>query len=225
MEEPTQIDIKKTETYTSATKPVWCPGCGNYVVNAALTKALTSLGIEKKNVLMVSGIGCSSVMPHQYSTYGIDSLHGRLLPVAVGAKLANDELTVIGTGGDGDGYGIGVGHLIHNARRNVDMTYLVNNNEIYGLTTGQASPTTMVGVKTKSTPYGDIESPLNPLAGNKRGRHIRGQGLLRRAYAAGRAHKEWNSTQGLRSNRHPEPVRYVQQLHDIRMVQEKGLQP
>ena len=84
--------------------------------------------------------------------------------MAVGAKLANDELTVIGTGGDGDGYGIGVGHLIHTARRNIDMTYIVNNNEIYGLTTGQASPTTHGGVKTKSTPFGDIESPLNPLS-------------------------------------------------------------
>jgi 2-oxoglutarate/2-oxoacid ferredoxin oxidoreductase subunit beta len=154
---------KAPQVYASAIKTVWCPGCGNHAISAALTKALSSLGIEKSKVLMVSGIGCSSVMPHSFSTYGIDSLHGRLLPVAEGAKLANDELTVIGTGGDGDGYGIGVGHLIHAARRNIDMTYIVGNNEIYGLTTGQASPTTKMGTKTKSTPFGDIETPLNPL--------------------------------------------------------------
>jgi 2-oxoglutarate ferredoxin oxidoreductase subunit beta len=102
-------------------------------------------------------------MPHVFSTYGIHSLHGRLLPVATGAKLANDGLTVIGVGGDGDGYGIGVGHLVHNARRNVDMTYIVIDNQIYGLTTGQASPTSLMGAKTKSTPLGSIETPENPI--------------------------------------------------------------
>jgi 2-oxoglutarate ferredoxin oxidoreductase subunit beta len=129
-----------------------------------LNKALTEIGVDRSKVLIVSGIGCSSAMPHAFSTYGVDSLHGRLLPVATGAKLANDDLTVIGTGGDGDGYGIGGGHLIHTARRNIDMTYIVMNNEIYGLTTGQASPTSLMGAKTKSTPFGDIESPLNPVS-------------------------------------------------------------
>lgn len=156
-------DPKAPQVYTSEIKPVWCPGCGNHAISNAINRALTDLGVNKDNVLIVSGIGCASVMPHSFSTYGIDTLHGRLLPVAEGAKLANDELTVIGTGGDGDGYGIGVGHLIHAARRNIDMTYIVGNNEIYGLTTGQASPTTKMGTKTKSTPFGDIETPLNPL--------------------------------------------------------------
>ncbi len=148
----------------SGIKPVWCPGCGNYGTYASIVSALSELRIEKEKILMVSGIGCSSAMPHQFSTYGIHSLHGRLLPVAVGAKLANDSLTVIGVGGDGDGYGIGVGHLIHTARRNIDMTYIVANNEIYGLTTGQASPTTLMGAKTKSTPLGSIETPENPIS-------------------------------------------------------------
>jgi 2-oxoglutarate/2-oxoacid ferredoxin oxidoreductase subunit beta len=158
-------EVKHTkQVLTSGIKPIWCPGCGDFGVNAALTKALTDLDINKSNVVIVSGIGCSSAMPHSYSTYGVHSLHGRLLPVASGLKLANTDLTIIGTGGDGDGYGIGVGHLIHTARRNIDMTYIVMNNEIYGLTTGQASPTTFIGQKTKSTPFGCIEAPVNPLA-------------------------------------------------------------
>ncbi|MGC8676008.1 MAG: thiamine pyrophosphate-dependent enzyme [Candidatus Micrarchaeia archaeon] len=152
------------QIYTSGVKPVWCPGCGDYGVNAAILKALNELGIEKSKVLLVSGIGCSSAMPHVFSTYGIHSIHGRALPVATGAKLANDELTVIGTAGDGDAYGIGVAHLIHAARRNIDIAYVVMNNQIYGLTTGQASPTSLEGFKTKSTPFGDIEEPVNPLA-------------------------------------------------------------
>jgi 2-oxoglutarate/2-oxoacid ferredoxin oxidoreductase subunit beta len=148
---------------TSGVKPIWCGGCGDWGVFAGINKALTDLGIEKHNVVIVSGIGCSSSMPHPFSTFGVHSLHGRLLPVAAGVKLANDDLTVIGAGGDGDGYGIGVGHLIHNARRNVDLTYIVMNNEIYGLTTGQTSPTSLFGAKTKSTPFGSIEQPENPI--------------------------------------------------------------
>ena len=114
--------------------------------------------------MMVSGIGCSSAMPHSFATYGIHSLHGRLLPVATGVKLANNSLTVIGTGGDGDGYGIGGGHLTHTARRNLNMTYIIMDNETYGLTTGQTSPTALTGHKTKSTPFGVIEMPVNPMA-------------------------------------------------------------
>lgn len=148
----------------SGIRPVWCPGCGDYGIQAAIMKALVELGIERSNVVMVSGIGCSSAMPHAFNTYGIHSLHGRLLPVASGVKLANSDLTVIGIGGDGDGYGIGGNHLIHTARRNIDMTYIVINNEIYGLTTGQASPTSLIGAKTKSTPFGVVERPLNPVA-------------------------------------------------------------
>jgi len=152
------------QVYTSGVKPVWCPGCGDYGVQAGILKALTDLGIDKSKVVLVSGIGCSSAMPHVFSTYGIHSLHGRVLPVATGVKLANDDLTVIGTTGDGDAYGIGVAHLVHTARRNIDLTYIVMDNQIYGLTTGQASPTSLEGAKTKSTPFGDIEEPVNPIA-------------------------------------------------------------
>ncbi len=158
-----EVSTAAKQVLTSGVKPIWCPGCGDYSVQAGIMKALTDLGIERENVLIVSGIGCSSSMPHPFSTFGVHSLHGRLLPVAAGAKLANDELTVIGAGGDGDGYGIGVGHLVHNARRNVDITYVVMNNEIYGLTTGQTSPTSLFGAKTKSTPFGSIENPENPI--------------------------------------------------------------
>ncbi len=153
---------KPRQVFTSGVKPIFCPGCGDFGVLAGLQKALQELGIEKERVVIVSGIGCSSSMPHPFSTYGVHSLHGRLLPVAAGVKLANNDLTVIGTGGDGDGYGIGVGHLIHTARRNIDLTYIIMNNEIYGLTTGQASPTSLVGAKTKTTPFGSIETPENP---------------------------------------------------------------
>jgi 2-oxoglutarate ferredoxin oxidoreductase subunit beta len=152
------------KSFTSDIKPLWCPGCGNYGTYAALNKALVELGLQKENVVMVSGIGCSCSMPHTFNTYGVHSLHGRLLPVAEGIKLANDSLTVIGIGGDGDGYGIGVGHLIHIARRNVQVTYIVVDNAIYGLTTGQASPTSLMGTVTKSTPFGCIETPENPIA-------------------------------------------------------------
>ncbi|MEM0149814.1 MAG: thiamine pyrophosphate-dependent enzyme [Candidatus Micrarchaeaceae archaeon] len=150
--------------YLSDVKPIWCPGCGDYGVHAALNKALMDLGIEKSKIAIVSGIGCSSAMPHTFSTYSIHGIHGRVLPVAMGVKLANDELTVIGVGGDGDDYGIGGNHFVHTARRNIDITYIVMDNQIYGLTTGQASPTTLMGTKTKSTPFGEIEEPVNPIA-------------------------------------------------------------
>ena len=150
--------------YKSTEKAVFCPGCGDFGVTASTIKALTELQIDKSKVMVVTGIGCSSSIANQFATYGIHGLHGRLVPIASGAKLANPELTVIGMGGDGDGYGIGVGHLIHAARRNLDITYIVMNNEIYGLTTGQTSPTSFFGTKTKSTPFGAIENPINPIS-------------------------------------------------------------
>jgi 2-oxoglutarate ferredoxin oxidoreductase subunit beta len=112
---------------------------------------------------LVSGIGCSSNLPGYMNAYGMHTLHGRSLPVATGAKLANHELTVIATGGDGDGYGIGGNHLAHTARRNIDITYIVMDNQVYGLTTGQISPTSRLDMKTKSTPQGNLEWPINPL--------------------------------------------------------------
>ena len=144
--------------------PDWCAGCGDFGVLRSLKKATTDKDIKPHNMLVVSGIGCSSNLPGFIYAYGVHSLHGRALPVATGAKLANHNLKVVITGGDGDGYGIGVGHFIHAMRRNLDLTYIVMDNEIYGLTTGQASPTTTEGHKTKTTPTGNIEMPINPLA-------------------------------------------------------------
>ena len=150
--------------YEGPVHPDWCPGCGDYGVLKALQKALGFLGLQPHEVVVVSGIGCSSNLPGFIRAYGFHGLHGRALPVAEGVKLANRNLHVIATGGDGDGYGIGLGHFIHAVRRNIDLTYIVMNNQIYGLTTGQTSPTTMLGVRTKSTPYGNLEIPINPLS-------------------------------------------------------------
>ena len=144
--------------------PDWCPGCGDFGVLAAIQKALVDLQIPNHDVCVVSGIGCSSNLPGFINTYGMHTLHGRSLPVATGLKMANHELTVIVTGGDGDGFGIGVGHFIHNMRRNVDLLYIVMDNQIYGLTTGQTSPTSRLGMKTKSMPFGSTEGPLNPVS-------------------------------------------------------------
>jgi 2-oxoglutarate/2-oxoacid ferredoxin oxidoreductase subunit beta len=151
-------------TYESVVEPDWCPGCGDFGVLRALELAAGKLGIQPKDLMVVSGIGCSSNLPGFIHTYGVHSLHGRAVAVASGIKLANHKLNVVITGGDGDGYGIGIGHFIHAMRRNLDLTYIVMNNQIYGLTTGQASPTTMKEMRTKSTPLGNVELPINPVA-------------------------------------------------------------
>ena len=143
--------------------PDWCPGCGDFGVLNSLQRACADLGLLSHQILTVSGIGCSSNFPGYFNAYGMHTLHGRSLAVATGAKLANHEMNVIATGGDGDGYGIGGNHFTHTARRNVDLTYLVMNNQIYGLTTGQISPTSREGMRTKSTPYGSLEPPMNPI--------------------------------------------------------------
>jgi len=148
----------------SDTKPTWCPGCGDFGVIAAIEMAVKRLKIPSHNLVIISGIGCSSNLPHFLSSYGFHGIHGRVLPVAEGIRWANHGLTVIGTGGDGDGFGIGAGHFVHAMRRNVDLTYLTMDNQIYGLTTGQASPTSTLGQKTKSTPNGVIENPIDPIA-------------------------------------------------------------
>ena len=144
--------------------PDWCPGCGDFGVLSALQIAYAKTGNGNHDHLTVSGIGCSSNLPGFINTYGMHTLHGRSLAVATGAKLGNHELNVVVTGGDGDGYGIGGNHFIHTMRKNIDLLYIVMNNETYGLTIGQASPTTVVGEKTKSTPFGNLETPLNPVA-------------------------------------------------------------
>ena len=152
------------DLYEGPVHPDWCPGCGDFGVLNALKKAALQLELLPHEIMVVSGIGCSSNLPGFIHSYGVHSLHGRALPVATGIKLANSELHVVITGGDGDGYGIGMGHFIHAMRRNLDLTYIVMNNQIYGLTTGQTSPTTMLEVRTKSTPAGNAELPINPLA-------------------------------------------------------------
>lgn len=152
------------EVFKGPVDPDWCPGCGDFGVLKAVQTAAAMNGVQPKDLMIVSGIGCSSNLPGFIHAYGIHSLHGRSVPVATGAHLANTDLKVVITGGDGDGYGIGVGHLLHAMRRNLDMTYVVMDNQIYGLTTGQTSPTTTLDHKTKSTPRGNVERPLNPLA-------------------------------------------------------------
>ncbi len=149
--------------YKGPVDPDWCAGCGDFGVLNGLQRACADLGIMPHEILTVSGIGCSSNFPGYFNSYGMHTLHGRPLAVATGAKLGNHELNVIVTGGDGDGYGIGGNHFMHTARRNVNLTYLVMNNQIYGLTTGQASPTSPMDMRTKSTPYGNVERPINPL--------------------------------------------------------------
>jgi 2-oxoglutarate ferredoxin oxidoreductase subunit beta len=145
-------------------QPNWCPGCGNFPIWHSLKRAIVKLNLEPHNVAIFSGIGCSSKMPHWINTYGFHGIHGRPLPIATGARLANNNLTVIAVGGDGDGYGIGIGHFVHAMRRNLNITYIVTNNQVYGLTTGQTSPTSDKGYATKSTPTGVIEIPINPIA-------------------------------------------------------------
>ncbi len=153
----------KPKDYKGKVDPDWCPGCGDFGVLSSLQKVCADMGILPHEMIVISGIGCSSNFPGYFNAYGMHTLHGRILAVATGVKMANHELTVIGTGGDGDGYGIGGNHWLHTARRNVDMTYLVMNNQIYGLTTGQVSPTSCDGMKTKSTPFGSVEEPVNPI--------------------------------------------------------------
>ncbi len=153
----------KPKDFKGKVEPDWCPGCGDFGVLKGLQKACAELGLQPHQILTVSGIGCSSNLPGYFNSYGMHTLHGRPLAVATGAKMANHELTVIATGGDGDGYGIGGNHFVHIARRNVDLTYVVMNNQIYGLTTGQVSPTSCDGMKTKSTPFGSVERPVNPI--------------------------------------------------------------
>ncbi len=159
------LSAKKPEkdSYKGKVHPDWCPGCGDFSVLAALQKALIELELQPHQVMTISGIGCSSNLPGFINTYGMHTLHGRSLAVASGAALGNHELKIIVTGGDGDGFGIGGNHFMHTMRRNLDLTYLVMDNQIYGLTTGQTSPTSPVGMKTKSTPHGNVENPINPI--------------------------------------------------------------
>ncbi len=149
--------------FATATPSWWCPGCGDYGVLSALKSALAELGKNPKDVAFVSGIGCSGKISGYLHSYAFHGVHGRALPVATAVKLANKELTVIAAGGDGDGYAIGAGHFIHAVRRNPDVTYIVMDNQTYGLTKGQSSPTSQTGYVTGTSPNGHPEAPMNGL--------------------------------------------------------------
>jgi 2-oxoglutarate ferredoxin oxidoreductase subunit beta len=151
--------------YTSEEgKPNWCPGCGNFGIEMALKQAMAQLDLDPDKVMLISGIGCGSNMPNWFSTYGLITLHGRPVPVATGAHLANHELSTFVAAGDGDAYGIGMGHFIHAMRRNPNMVYIISNNAVYGLTKGQISPTAVKGSKGPSTPFGNPDPAVNPIA-------------------------------------------------------------
>lgn len=154
----------KPKDFKKDVKPVWCPGCGNYGVLTAVFQAFSQLETPREDIVLVSGIGCSSRLPGYVNVYGFNSVHGRALPIATGVKLSKPELTVVAVGGDGDALSIGGGHIPHAARRNVDLTYLIMDNSIYALTKGQASPTTPLDDITSTTAYGTIEEPLDAVS-------------------------------------------------------------
>lgn len=154
-------NIKEFEGYVT---PTWCAGCGDFGILNALKQALANLDLKPHQVLLLSGIGCGSKLPHYIRANVYDSLHGRPVPVASGAKLANHNLKVIVASGDGDSYGIGVNHFINAARRNVDIVHIVQNNQVYGLTKGQYSPTSDLGYVTTTSPEGTIEFAINPIS-------------------------------------------------------------
>jgi len=149
--------------FRSSLKPIWCPGCGDYGVVSAVYRALANIGRPPHEIAFISGIGCSSRIPGYTTAYGFNTVHGRALPIDQGIKMASPDLLVLAAGGDGDGFSIGGGHVPHAIRRNLDITYLVMDNQIYGLTKGQLSPTSARGTKTPSSLYGSIEDPVNPL--------------------------------------------------------------
>ncbi len=151
------------KTYRTQVHNDWCPGCGDFGIVNALQMTLLEMQLEPHRVAIFSGIGCSGKTPHFINAYGFHTLHGRVLPIATGARLANPSLTVIALGGDGDGLGIGAGHFVNTGRRNVDFTYVLYNNGVYGLTKGQASPTLPKGIKTKSMPMPSIVEGVNPI--------------------------------------------------------------
>lgn len=150
--------------YKSDVSPVWCPGCGDYAVLSAITKALAELALPRENVALISGIGCSSRIAAYTSVYGFHGIHGRALPIAQGLKLARPDTTVLCAGGDGDGFSIGGNHFLHACRRNLDITYIVMDNAVYGMTKGQASPTSAADwTHSKLTPEGPGVPPFQPL--------------------------------------------------------------
>ncbi len=156
--------LENVQELETGSKCNWCPGCGDFGIMLALKQAVFELKLDPEETMVVSGIGCGSQAPHLIKVYGFHSLHGRAVPVATGMKLANHKMNVIIIGGDGDGYGIGMGHFVHGLRRNLNVTYLIQNNQVYGLTKGQTSPTSDHGYKSKSTPEGVIEMGMRTMS-------------------------------------------------------------
>jgi len=163
MNAPATVVALTAQSFKSDYKPVWCPGCGDYTVLASITRALAALSLRPENVAVVSGIGCSSRIPAYTTCYGFHGVHGRALAAGTGLKVARPDLTVLVAGGDGDGYSIGGNHFLHACRRNVDLTYIVMDNHVYGMTKGQPSPTTEPDWKSKLSPGGTGLREFHPL--------------------------------------------------------------
>ena len=160
--ETTAVKEYTFKDFASDQEVRWCPGCDDYVILRSMQKALPEIGVKKEDIVFISGIGCSSRFPYYMDTYGMHGIHGRAPAIATGVKLANPNLSVWVVTGDGDGMAIGGNHFIHVLRRNIDLNIILFNNEIYGLTKGQFSPTSLVGQKTKSSPYGNTQPPFQP---------------------------------------------------------------
>lgn len=156
-------EVYTEKDFSNGNLPTWCPGCGDFAVLKAIQRALVRLAVRPENTVLVSGIGCSGKISHYFGGYGIHTTHGRALPVAQGIAVGRPDLTVIVAGGDGDGYGIGLHHLIHAARRNVNLLYMVMDNGVYGNTKGQTSPTSPMGYRSGTTPHGSHDLPIDPL--------------------------------------------------------------
>jgi 2-oxoglutarate ferredoxin oxidoreductase subunit beta len=180
--------------YLSGVNPVWCPGCGYYGILGALVEAFADLNLPTKELALISGIGCSSRLPYFVKAYGFHGIHGRALPIAQGVKTARPDLTVVAVGGDGDGLAIGGGHFPHVARNNVDLTYIMFNNAIYGMTKGQFSPTTTLFSSTKTSPFGLPGDALNPSALAI----IYGASFVARGFSVKKEHLKDLITQGIR---------------------------
>jgi len=200
----------------------WCPGCGDFGIEAGLKMALTELPIDINKLVLFSGIGCSGKIVHFTNASGVHTLHGRVLPFAQGAKLANPDLEVIAIGGDGDGLGIGVGHFVHAGRRNIDMTYIIHDNGVYGLTKGQASPTLHLGMQTKSLPMPNINTNVDPIMLAL----ASGFTFIARTYAYNTKHLKETvkkaGAQRLRPSRYTPTMPYIQRHQHKRMVRWRG---
>ncbi len=158
-----EVQQLKGKDFKSNQEIRWCPGCGDYSIISGIQSTMADMGIPRENFVVVSGIGCSSRFPYYMETFGMHGIHGRANAIATGVKVANPDLSVWVITGDGDGLSIGGNHMIHSLRRNVDLKIILFNNEIYGLTKGQYSPTTPQGTKTKTSPYGSLDAPFNPI--------------------------------------------------------------